>query len=70
LNLNFIIGWWGYTLDREDRQTSVTICIAGTRAKIVGKCNTGTERERVRERLREETSKARRILGNTRGSDM
>jgi hypothetical protein len=49
LRFNFIIGCWAYTLDREDRvsgEMSVTVCIAVSRAAIMEKSNTGTERER------------------------
>jgi hypothetical protein len=46
LSLNFIIGCWGYTLDREDRvsgKTSVTVCIAVSRRIERGKNDTGRE---------------------------
>jgi hypothetical protein len=49
LSLNFILGVKIYTLNREDRvseETSVTVCIPVSRAEIVGKFNTGTDREK------------------------
>jgi hypothetical protein len=47
----------------------VTVCIAVSRAQIVGKM-IQEQRERVRERWREgKTVNARIILGKTRGSD-
>jgi hypothetical protein len=51
LILNSIIGCWGYTLDREDKVSedkSVTICIAVTRAEILGKV-IQEQRDRARE---------------------
>jgi hypothetical protein len=53
LSLNFIIGCWGYTLDREDRvsgETSVTILHSSWKSRDHGKNDTGKERERERER--------------------
>jgi hypothetical protein len=58
-----------YTLDREDRvsaETCVTVCIA-VRGIQRGRMMLG-QREGC-DRQREGTGKARRILGETRGSD-
>jgi hypothetical protein len=49
-------------------ETSVTVCIAARRAEIVGKM-IEEQTDIVRERYMENTSKARRILGKTRGSN-
>jgi hypothetical protein len=48
LSLNFIIGCWGYTIDREDKvsgETSVTILHNSQKSRDRGKNDTGTERE-------------------------
>jgi hypothetical protein len=47
LSLNFIFG-----LVELVEEAGVTVCIAVRRAEIVGKFNTGTERERERVRER------------------
>jgi hypothetical protein len=54
MSLNFIVGCWGYTCDREDRvsgERSVTILHSSYKSRDSGKNDTGTERER--ERVRE-----------------
>jgi hypothetical protein len=71
LSLNFITGHWGYTLDRENRvscwgEAVVTICIAVSRAVIVGKLSKEQrQREREREREREyEEDRGRTLHGH------
>jgi hypothetical protein len=59
LSINLFIGCWGYTLIERTElisgETSVTVCIAVSTAVIVGKFNTGTERERVKENTRKDS---------------
>jgi hypothetical protein len=51
-------------------ETVVTICIAVSRADMVGENDTGPQRERERDREREaETVYARRKLGETQGGE-
>jgi hypothetical protein len=49
LSLNFIIGCWDYTFDREDRvsgETCVTVCIAVSRRIHRGRNDAGRESDR------------------------
>jgi hypothetical protein len=60
LSLNFIIGFWDYTLDRQDKVSGETSLESRDR----GKNDIETENECGRQRG--ETRKLRRILGKTR----